>query len=191
MMQGRATVLVYNTPSWPDICLPNIIKISQRILKLWSSQAFFYWGRSDRWNRTVTWDTKLIAVSPWSLSARGSGDKNNKFLSNKNACCRYRQKNQNWILNLTDKNINAQQWHSQNVDKVTHIEGRLLYQAMILYNYVPFQIGTSLKGKNLLPKEWILSFKSSSLLGMENHFYHIRRADLELYYFYRACTYTA
>ena len=31
------------------------------------------------------------------------------------------------------------QWHSQNAEKVTHIKGRLLYQAMILYNYVPFQ----------------------------------------------------
>ena len=28
---------------------------------------------------------------------------------------------------------------SQNAEKVTHIKGRLLYQAMILYNYVPFQ----------------------------------------------------
>ena len=31
-------------------------------------------------------------------------------------------------------------------------KGRLLYQDEIFYNYVPFQIGPSLKGKNLLPK---------------------------------------
>ena len=31
-----------------------------------------------------------------------------------------------------------------------YIKGRLLDQAVILYNHVPFQIGTSLKGKNLL-----------------------------------------
>ena len=30
------------------------------------------------------------------------------------------------------------QWRSKNAEKVTHIKGRLLYQAMILYNYVPF-----------------------------------------------------
>ena len=35
------------------------------------------------------------------------------------------------------------QWRSQNAQKVTHIKGRLLYQALIDYNYVPFQIGTS------------------------------------------------
>ena len=35
----------------------------------------------------------------------------------------------------------ALQWRSQNAEKVTHIKGRLLYQAMILYNYVPFQNG--------------------------------------------------
>ena len=31
------------------------------------------------------------------------------------------------------------QWRSQNAEKAMHIKGRLLYQAMILYNYVPFQ----------------------------------------------------
>ena len=30
-------------------------------------------------------------------------------------------------------------WRIQNAEKSTHIKGRLLYQAMILYNYVPFQ----------------------------------------------------
>ena len=40
----------------------------------------------------------------------------------------------------------------QNPEKVTHIKGRLLNQAMILFNCVPFQMGTSLKGKNLLPE---------------------------------------
>ena len=36
--------------------------------------------------------------------------------------------------------------------KATHIKGRLLYQAMILHNYVPFEMGTSPKGKDLLPE---------------------------------------
>ena len=44
-----------------------------------------------------------------------------------------------------------------NAEKVMHIKGRLLYQAMILYNYVPFQMGTLLKGKNLL-SEGAISF---------------------------------
>ena len=42
------------------------------------------------------------------------------------------------------------QRRSQNAEKVTHIKGRLLDQAMILFNCVPFQMGPSLKGKNLL-----------------------------------------
>ena len=43
------------------------------------------------------------------------------------------------------------QWRSQNAEKFTHIKGRLLEQAVILLNCVPFQMGTSLQGKNLLP----------------------------------------
>ena len=37
--------------------------------------------------------------------------------------------------------------------KVTHIKGRQLDQARILFNCVPFQMGTSLNGKNWLPEE--------------------------------------
>ena len=44
----------------------------------------------------------------------------------------------------------SQQQCSQNAKRITHIKGRLLDQAMILFNYVPFQMGTSHKGKNLL-----------------------------------------
>ena len=49
-------------------------------------------------------------------------------------------------------NVFADQWRSQNAEKVTHIKRRLLDQAMIFFNCVPFQMGTSLKGKNLLPE---------------------------------------
>ena len=45
------------------------------------------------------------------------------------------------------------QQRSQNAEKVMHIIERLLNQAIILFNCVPFQMGTSLKGKNLLPLE--------------------------------------
>ena len=50
------------------------------------------------------------------------------------------------------KDRNVTQWRSQNAEKVTHIKGRLLGQAMILVNCVPFQNWNSLKGKNLLPE---------------------------------------
>ena len=40
----------------------------------------------------------------------------------------------------------------QNAEKVSHIKGRLLDQAMIIFNCIPFQMGTSLKGKNSLPE---------------------------------------
>ena len=38
-------------------------------------------------------------------------------------------------------NIDVKQWRSQNAEKVTHIKGRLLDQAMILFNLVPYQNG--------------------------------------------------
>ena len=41
---------------------------------------------------------------------------------------------------------------ARTLQKVTHIKGRLLDQAKRLFNCVPFQMGTSLKGKNLLPE---------------------------------------
>ena len=33
------------------------------------------------------------------------------------------------------------QWRSQNVENFTHIKGRLLDQAMVIFDYVPFQNG--------------------------------------------------
>ena len=44
------------------------------------------------------------------------------------------------------------QGHSQNAEKVTHVKGRLLDQAVVLFNCGPFQNRTSLKGMNLLPE---------------------------------------
>ena len=46
------------------------------------------------------------------------------------------------------RDVQLAQQRSQNAEKVTHIKGILLYQAVILFNCVPLQIGTSLKGKN-------------------------------------------
>ena len=41
---------------------------------------------------------------------------------------------------------------SQNTEKVMHTKGRLLDQAVILFNCIPFQNGNSLKEKNLFPE---------------------------------------
>ena len=42
-----------------------------------------------------------------------------------------------WLLDF--KLCGILQWRSQIAEKVTHIKRSLLYQAIILYNYVPFQ----------------------------------------------------
>ena len=52
---------------------------------------------------------------------------------------------------------------SQNAEKVTQIKGRLLDQARILFNWILFRMGTSLKGKNLLP-EGVNSFLDEHFL---------------------------
>ena len=46
----------------------------------------------------------------------------------------------------------ANQSRSQNAEKVTHIKGRLLDQATILFNCVPFQNENFSLCKNLLPE---------------------------------------
>ena len=53
------------------------------------------------------------------------------------------------------------QWRSQNAEKVKHIKGRQLDQAVILLIVSLFIMGTSHKGKNCSHREQILSFKSS------------------------------
>ena len=44
-----------------------------------------------------------------------------------------------WILSGCK---NLVQWRSENAEKVTHIKGRLLDQALILFNCIPFQNGS-------------------------------------------------
>ena len=69
--------------------------------------------------------------------------------------------------------IYLNQWRSQNAEKVTHIKGRLLEQAVIFLIAPLFINGTSLKGKNLLPQiEQFFPLRTVPF-GMENHFYHI------------------
>ena len=52
----------------------------------------------------------------------------------------------------TTNRLQFNQWRSHNAKKATHIKVILLDQAVILLDGVPFQMGTSLKGKNLLPE---------------------------------------
>ena len=49
------------------------------------------------------------------------------------------------------------QWRSQKAEKVMHIKGRLLDQALILFNSVPFQNGSEF-------------FPLRAVLYMENYF---------------------
>ena len=53
---------------------------------------------------------------------------------------------------MSHSQITAVQRRSQNAEKVTHIKGGLLDQAMFIFSCAPFQMGTSFKGKNLLPE---------------------------------------
>ena len=82
---------------------------------------------------------------------------------------------------------NTSQWRSQKAKKVTHIKGRLLDQAVILFNCVPFPNGNFSERKEFAPRgEQILPFKSSSLWHV-NHLYHIRRPPLNGTILLRTC----
>ena len=54
---------------------------------------------------------------------------------------------------------------NQNSELVTHIKGRLMKRIVILINCVPFQNGTSLKGKNSLQRSEFFSLRAD-LYGM-------------------------
>ena len=63
---------------------------------------------------------------------------------------------------------------SQNAKKATHVKGRLLDQAMILFNRVPFQNGTFSLRKEFAPRgRELLPLRAVSYC-METHFYYIR-----------------
>ena len=55
-------------------------------------------------------------------------------------------------LRKTREEQMIQQWRCQNFQKVTHIKGRLLYQAMFLYNYAPFRNGNYSLRKEFAPR---------------------------------------
>ena len=85
------------------------------------------------------------------------------------------------IYHMTQKNFlsrfsleNVKQWLSQNAEKLTHIKGRLLGQAVLLFNWSLFEMGTSPRGSEFFSLRAVP-------YGMENHFYHIK-----CYFFYYA-----
>ena len=65
------------------------------------------------------------------------------------------------------------QWRVQNAEKVTHIKGRLLDQAMVLSHYVPFQIEKLSKRKEFAPRGSEFFLLRAIHYDMINHFYHI------------------
>ena len=81
----------------------------------------------------------------------------------------------------------VQQWYSQNAEKVTHIKGRLLYQAMILYNYLPFHKGNS-ERKEFAPRgssgSEFFPLRAASSLRYGKSLLPHKVSSLECKYFY-------
>ena len=81
--------------------------------------------------------------------------------------------------------VHTKQMRSQDAENNTHIEGRLLAKAAILFNSVPFsKWKLLLKGRICSLRERILSFKISSFLGMETQFHLIRWHPLSVQDFF-------
>ena len=66
------------------------------------------------------------------------------------------------------------QWRSQNTEKVTHIKGRLLDQAVIHFNWVSFHNGNFTYKKEFAPRGGEFFPLRAVPYGMEIHVYHIR-----------------
>ena len=62
---------------------------------------------------------------------------------------------------------------ARTLKKVTHIKGRLLDQAVILFNWVPFHNENFSERKELAPRGSQFFPLKAVHYGMENHFYHI------------------
>ena len=65
------------------------------------------------------------------------------------------------------------QWRSQDAEEVTHIKGRLLDQAVILYNCVSFQNGNFSSRKEFAPRGGEFFILRAVPNGMENHLLHV------------------
>ena len=82
------------------------------------------------------------------------------------------------------------QWSSQNAEKVTHIKERLLEQAVIIFNCVPYQNGNCSYRKEFAPRGSEFFPLKAVPFGMENHFYHIRLPPLNVPFLLRMCVTT-
>ena len=81
----------------------------------------------------------------------------------------------------------TKQWRSQNTAKATHIKGRLLDQAVILFNCVPFWNENFFQRKELASNGSEFFSEIAVPYGMENHFYHINCLTWMLLFILRTC----
>ena len=76
--------------------------------------------------------------------------------------------------------ISHSKWRNQYAEKVTHIKGRQLDYAVILYDCLPFQNGNFSLRKEFTPS-WSKFFPLRAVpYGMENKFYHNRLPHLNV-----------
>ena len=87
---------------------------------------------------------------------------NAKLVINTLACLSCNTNFVNTKLVMLSVHWSSAQRRSQNAE-VIDIKARLLDQTMFLFDCIPFQKGTSLKGKNLLQEGANISFMRSSL----------------------------
>ena len=66
------------------------------------------------------------------------------------------------------------QWRSQNAEKVTDIKGRILDQADILFNCIPFHNRNFSERKEFAPRGGEFFSLRAVPYGMDNNFYHIK-----------------
>ena len=74
----------------------------------------------------------------------------------------------------------SRQWRRQNAAKVTHVKGRLLDQAVMLFNCVPFRNGNFSERKEFASRGSEFFPLRAISYGMKNHFYHIRLPPLNV-----------
>ena len=82
----------------------------------------------------------------------------------------YRMKTNNEMVEIEIAASHMVFMKDQNAEKVTHIKGRLLDQAVILSYCVPFQKGNFSLRKEFTPRESEFIPLRTVPYGMENHF---------------------
>ena len=70
--------------------------------------------------------------------------------------------------------VNSRQWRSKNSEKITHIKGRQLEQAVTLFNCAPFQNRNFSWRKEFAPRGSEFFPLRAVPYGMENYCYHKR-----------------